>query len=304
MRVGAILNPRAGVSAERARHALGAAKGPFAGLDLRTTAGPGDATRLARELVSDGCTTVLVAGGDGTLNEAAQGLLGTGATLGVIPMGSGNGLARSLGIPREPHAALRALGDAVTRRMDVGYANDRPFLNVAGVGFDAVIGRAFQEKGGRRGFLSYLQLSLAHALRYVPDELELDVGQGGIPSRPLVIVAANGRQYGAGAILAPRAMLDDGRLSLVTFEYAPLHEIFWNVPRLFLGTLSRSRRFRCFETERGVISGASPFAHHSDGEPEAPTGRLEFRIEPRILPVLVPRATALDSQGPFALEGA
>ncbi len=302
MKVGAILNPRAGVAAERARHAFGAPPQTFAGLDLRVTSGPGDATRLARALVTEGCSTVLVAGGDGTLNEAAQGLLGTDSTLGVIPMGSGNGLARSLGIPREPHAALRALGDAVTRRMDVGYANGRPFLNVAGVGFDAVIGRAFQEKGGRRGFLSYLRLSLAHAFRYVPDDLELDVGQGPVPSRPLVIVAANGRQYGAGAILAPTARLDDGRMSLVAFEYAPLPEIFWNVPRLFLGTLSRSRRFRSFETDRAVISGPRPFPHHSDGEPEGPTERLELRLEARALSVLVPRATALDPRGPFALE--
>jgi diacylglycerol kinase family enzyme len=91
-------------------------------------------------------------------------------------------------------------------------------------------------------------------------------------------------------------------MSLVAFEYAPLPEIFWNVPRLFLGTLSRSRRFRSFETDRAVISGPRPFPHHSDGEPEAPTERLEFRLEARALSVLVPRATALDPRGPFALE--
>lgn len=301
MKVGAILNPRAGVSAERARHAFLSPESPFPGIDLRITTGPGDATALARALAAEGCAVVLVAGGDGTLNEAGQGLLGTATALGIVPMGSGNGLARSLGISREPHEALRLLRDAVTRRMDVGYANDRPFLNVAGAGFDAVIGRAFQDKGGRRGFFSYVRLSLAHAFRYVPPELTLGIGDEIRHLRPLVVVASNGRQYGAGATLAPTARLDDGKMSVVTFDYAPLPEIFWNVPRMFLGTLARSRRFRTYDTDKAVITGTPPFPHHTDGEPETPTERLELRLEPRALAVLVPRPTAADPKGPFAL---
>jgi diacylglycerol kinase family enzyme len=217
-------------------------------------------------------------------------------------VGSGNGLARSLGLSRNPVAALRELSGAVTRLMDVGFANERPFLNVAGAGFDAVIGRAFQEKGGRRGLLSYIRLSLAHSYRYVPDELTLEVDEGRFVSRPLIIVAVNGRQYGAGAILAPKGRLDDGLLSVVAFEHASLPEIFWNVPRLFSGTLSRSRRFRSFETRQAVISAGRPFPHHSDGEPEAPSPRLVLRLEPRSLPVLVPSAVAFDPEGPFSQE--
>ncbi len=125
-----------------------------------------------------GADLVLAVGGDGTVNEVAQGLLGSPAALGIVPVGSGNGLARALRIPLRPAPALAALESGARRRMDVGFLNGRPFLNVAGVGFDAVVGHAFHEqgrRGGRRGLLGYVRLSLAELRAYRPPRLAIEV---------------------------------------------------------------------------------------------------------------------------------
>ncbi|HKC12270.1 MAG TPA: diacylglycerol kinase family protein, partial [Vicinamibacteria bacterium] len=140
MRVRAILNPRAGVDAGRALETLRRGRPSWPELTVRLTEGPRNARELAREAVAEGTDLLLVAGGDGTVNEAAQGMIGSETMLGVVPMGSGNGLARSLGIPLHPGQALSALEAGVPRRMDVGLVNGEPFLNVAGAGFDAAVG--------------------------------------------------------------------------------------------------------------------------------------------------------------------
>jgi diacylglycerol kinase (ATP) len=305
MKVHAIWNPRAGVAARRALHALELERSPFKEAVVRETTGPGDARIFAAEAVAQGADIVLSMGGDGTANEAAGGLLGSDVPLGVVPVGSGNGLARALGIPLEPARALAALAAGARRRMDVGFVNEKPFLNVAGVGFDAVVGWAFHmagRNGGRRGILTYVRMSFALVRSYKATPLVLEAESERIEATPFVLVVANGPQYGAGALINPGARLDDGRFEIVVFEDARLPEIVWNAPRLFLGSLARSRRYRKFEASRAVITPSVAVEHHRDGEPEPETGRLEITLRPRALSVLVPRATAEDPKGPFGMK--
>ncbi len=304
MKVRAILNPRAGLKAARARDAL--LDGPWPDLDLIETKAPGHARELAHEAAAAGCDLVLAAGGDGTANEVAWGLLGSSVAFGLVPVGSGNGLARTLGIPLDPRAAVRSLEAGVVRPMDVGFANQRPFLNVSGAGLDALVGADFQahgQQGGRRGILTYVRLSVPRAIRYRAAEWTLRCEGNGFEGRALIVAFVNGRQYGGGAIIAPRARLDDGLLDLVVFEDAGVLEVMLNAPRLFLGTIDGFRRYRHLRATSAVLSGPSAFRHHRDGEPEAEAARLEVRVEPRALRVLVPRAVADDPNGPF-LTGA
>src|SRR5439155_12548339 len=154
----------------------------------------------------------------GTANEVAWGLLGSATVLGLVPMGSGNGLARTLGIPLRPAAALLALAEAVPRKMDVGMINGRPFLNLAGAGFDAEVGHAFHEhgrRGGRRGILTYVRLSLARSVSYRAESWVLEACEVRLEGRAFVVAFVNGRQYGGGAVLVPGARLDDGLLDVV-----------------------------------------------------------------------------------------
>ena len=297
----AILNPRAGLAAQRARAAL--ERSPrWRGAELRVTTAPGDAKRFAQEAAAAGAEHVLSIGGDGTANEVAWGLLGSPTVLGLVPMGSGNGLARTLGLPLRPGNALAALADGVPRAMDVGMINGRPFLNVAGAGFDAEVGVAFHEhgrRGGRRGIFTYVRLSLARSLSYRAESWTLAAGEGRFDGRAFVVAFVNGRQYGAGAMLVPGARLDDGLLDVVVIEDAPAYELAWNASRLFLGGLERFRRYRHMPATTAVLTAARPVHHHRDGEPEDATAHLEATVTPRALRILVPRVTAADPAGPF-----
>jgi diacylglycerol kinase (ATP) len=302
LKVRAILNPRAGVAAKRALAAVRRGRPSWTDLTVAVTTGPGDARTLAVEAAQAGAELVLSVGGDGTANEAAQGLLGSPTALGIVPVGSGNGLARCLRIPLDPARALVALEDGVDCAMDVGTTNGRLFLNVGGAGFDAVIGADFQaagRSGRRRGILSYVLLSLFRVARYRASPLRLEADGLGHELCPFLICLANGPQYGGGATIARGAKLDDGRLDIVVIDDAPRPVLLANVPRLFTGRLDRSALYRRLTAGSAILTGRAPFAYHRDGEPEAPVSRLEVGLLPRALKVRVPRATAPDPEGPF-----
>lgn len=302
MSVLAILNPRAGVAARKALRALARGAPGWEAIAVEQTQARGHAHDLARAAAGRGLACVLAVGGDGTVNEVATGLLGSETALGVIPVGSGNGLARTLGVPLEPHAALQALVTGSTLRMDVGLINGRPFLNVAGAGFDAVVGADFHHhglRGGRRGVATYLHLGLRRAFRYTAPTFVLESDAGRREGRVFLVAFANGRQYGAGAVLAPRARLDDGQLDVIVIDAASVLEVLLNVPRLFTGRIERFRRFRHHGTRQARLVSALPFDFHRDGEPEARVTQLEVSLMTRALRVRVPAVVACDPLGPF-----
>lgn len=302
MRVQAVLNPCAGVRARRALAALADGAPAWGRIPVELTRAPGHARELAAAAAAAGVELLLAVGGDGTVNEVADGLLGSPAALGIVPVGSGNGLARSLGIPLEPRAALRVLETGVTRRMDVGFVNGRPFLNVAGAGFDAHVGAEFHRhgrSGGRRGILSYVKLSFMAVLHYRVTSFALETDQRRFDGRAYTVAFANGRQYGAGAVLAPRARLDDGRLDVVIFEDAPVLTVLSQAPRLFLGSIDRFRHYRTFVASSGVLAAPQPFPFHRDGEPEDERARVEITLRPRALRVRVAAALSAAPDGPF-----
>jgi diacylglycerol kinase (ATP) len=303
VRVRAIMNPRAGVRLPGTREAVERGRPGWTDYAVMLTRGPGHATELAREALSVGADVVIAVGGDGTVNEVARSLVGSPAALGIVPAGSGNGLARALRLPLRPERALAALEIAAGRAIDVGLLDGRPFLNVAGIGFDAAVGHAFHEhgaRGGRRGLLGYLRLSLRELRRYRPQRLTVDaLGHGRVVVTPFVLTFANGPQYGSGAVINPGSKLDDGRLEIVLFEMGPLLLMLATAPRLFLGGLDRSPRYRRLATTRAVITAEARFALHVDGDPGLGAERVVFELRPRALRVLVPAATAADPLGPF-----
>jgi YegS/Rv2252/BmrU family lipid kinase len=274
-------------------------------LELCLTERPGHARELAQEAGARGEDLVLAVGGDGTVNEVASGLMGSPTPLGILPAGSGNGLARTLRIPLAPAAAVRSLVDGVVRRMDVGLANGSPFLNIAGAGLDATVGADFHahgKRGGRRGVATYVRLSVRRALSYRAQRWHLEAGGEVLDGPALIVAFVNGRQYGGGATVTPRARVDDGILDVVIFQDAPLWETLLAAPRLFLGSIDRYRRYKHVAAASAVLTGTGPFEHHRDGEPEEPCERLEIGLAPRALRILVPRATAEVRVGPFSID--
>lgn len=258
---------------------------------IEITERPGHGAEIARQAMADGASLVCGWGGDGTVNEIATVLAQSEVPLGLIPGGSGNGLARELGLSMQPARAIQQTVMGVDRWLDVGEIGGRLFVNVAGLGFDAHVARCFNESGKRRGFFAYLTTSFTQLLKYQPEAYKIKLPNETIKGEALMVVLANSAQYGNGARVAPDAQPDDGRLDLVVVEpRSPLQNML-RARHLFDGSLVRAKgvSFRRAETMT-ISNGHEALWFHVDGEPvQGANGALDVRIHPRALRVRVPR---------------
>jgi YegS/Rv2252/BmrU family lipid kinase len=257
--------------------------------DLVSTEGPGHATVLAREAVWAGCQRIVAVGGDGTMNETAQALRHAPASLALVPTGSGNGLARHLGLPGQARAALElaASPKAGFSVIDTGSVNGMPFFNAMGLGLDADVSQRFN-RVKRRGLPSYLRTALV-AFFHRRNESLVVTGPDGPETLEAVLVAvANSDQYGNGARIAPGARADDGLLDLVAV--GPISPIAGAglAARLFLGNFDRSRHVRRMRAARFRIERAAEGPIHTDGEVHPAPAVLEIVVHPRSLRVITP----------------
>jgi diacylglycerol kinase family enzyme len=184
--------------------------------------------------------------------------------------------------------------------------NGQPFLNVAGVGFDATVSQAFHHSGragGRRGLWSYVRLSLREMARYRAPRLVIETPDERLEAKPFVLCLANGPQYGSGAVINPGGKLDDGRLEVVVIEDASVPALLLSAPRLFLGGIERIAGYRRLRVTRLVIHGDRPITSHRDGDPEPDAERIEVSLRPRALTIVAPASTLEDPAGPFLPAG-
>jgi diacylglycerol kinase (ATP) len=256
---------------------------------------PRDAHRFATAAREAHADLVVAWGGDGTINGAGSALAGGSIPLGIVPGGSGNGLARELGLPRTSERALATAATGRDRTIDAGELNGSLFFNVAGIGLDAQIAERIARPGARRGLSGYvvatLQTLRAHeSLDYV---IGIDEpGSGGrserIQSRALFVALANSRQYGNGAQIAPHARLDDGELDLVVVKGAPGWSLLSRLPAFFRGTLAEGPDLLMRRARSLTIRSDRPIAFHVDGEPRAAAEVVTLRVNPGALRVRVP----------------
>ena len=259
-------------------------------VEVTTHAGHG--RELALAAAADNAPLVVAWGGDGTVNEIGGALAFGPTPLAVVPGGSGNGLARTLGVSMSPRRALRqALSGAPARAIDVGEIAGRLFFNVAGVGFDAHVARIFNHPDNRRGFTRYVRTSMVELFRYqsVPYAIRSDGGEP-FERRALMVVLANGSQYGNGARVSPDARLDDGLLDLVVIEsQSPWRDVLRS-RHMFDGTIARRAGVLLTRVERvSIENGVGPLSFHADGESLEHDGPLEARIHRAALQVVAPR---------------
>lgn len=240
MHVAVIINPVSG------RHGWRAATGPeraalarrvlaARGLDgdVHLTRGPGDAAALAQATVTGGADLVVAWGGDGTVNEVAGPLIGTRTVLGLVRGGSGDGFARCLGVPADVEQAFEAALGGSSAAVDVGYLGGRHFLNIGGVGFDAVVAASFNRRR-RRGTLGYATRMLVLVWTYACQRYRVQA-DGQFSDRARLLVAfANGRQYGSGFVLAPDADPSDGWLDAVMVDAGDPRLQLWRARRLII----------------------------------------------------------------------
>jgi diacylglycerol kinase (ATP) len=286
-----IINPISGGAsprAARARAQLALAVVDAHGdpVEVLLTEAVGHARELAKSAVRRGARLVLAWGGDGTINEVASALAFDDVPLGIVPAGSGNGLARELGVqPRAERAIADAL-QAVPRPMDLGEIDGHLFANMAGIGFDAHIASQFAT-ATRRGFIGYAGITARALTSYVPLHYRVTIAGVETAHRAVLVTIANSAQFGNNARIAPGARVDDGELDLVVFEERSRIATLCQIPRLFNGTVARIRGCTIRRIREATIESDEPMAYHVDGEPVAGGTRLRARIHPGALMVAV-----------------
>jgi len=289
MKATIIINPFAGKRrrALRVRHlAEKMAADLGVALSVKVIKGPRHGIELAQAAVSAGAERVLCVGGDGTLNAVATGLIGTGVPLGVVPMGSGNGYARSLGLPQKAEAALRVAFTGAPRSMDVGYLNERLFLGTSGIGFDARVADRFDRTKGR-GMMGYLRIVLEEIVGAGTLHVRLSANGRTIETDVLMLVFCNTREFGNGARISPGSRPDDGVAELKLVRKPPLGALPLAFVSLYTRRADRLRYIRSIPATEAEIVQVGTLAH-LDGEPTAIGHKVLFRLEPGRLPVIVP----------------
>jgi diacylglycerol kinase (ATP) len=286
-----IINPISGgaspdVARRRAQLALAVVDAQGDPAEVFVTEGVGHARELAKAAAARGARLVLVWGGDGTINEVASALAFSDVAVGIIPAGSGNGLARELGIDPRPKVAIADALSATPRSIDIGEIEGRYFVNIAGIGLDAHVASRFSG-ARRRGFMGYAGLTARALATYVPSRYRITSGGAQIEVRAVLVTIANSAQFGNGARIAPGALVDDGLLDLVVIEERSRLVTVCHLPRLFTGTVQRIPGCTLRRIREATIEADQPMTFHVDGEPVQGGTRLRARVHPGALRVAV-----------------
>ncbi|HNQ35206.1 MAG TPA: diacylglycerol kinase family lipid kinase [bacterium] len=255
---------------------------------------PGQAASIARRLAAESRGPVVAVGGDGTVNEVINGIYGSGVTLGILPMGSGNGLAASLEIPRRLKAAVRVIAAGRVRRIDLARikTGDREsyFAATLGMGMDPLIaGQVCSFRTAIRGpwlyFLAGLRAYFLFTSRYRQVRLEGELDGRLLRQTCLLACVANVPQYGAGARIAPAARVDDGRLDLVLLPNAGFRRSFAYSLALFTGRLDRQAGVETQRFRRLLFRELAPDFLQADGDPLKLPLPFSVEVVPAALPV-------------------
>lgn len=294
-RVAIVINPISGgggrLDVARNRAELAAAVTARRGVDAQIfiTERPGHAREIAAAALTQGASLVIAWGGDGTVNEVGSALAFRDATLGVIPSGSGNGLARELRIPQDPERAIDVALAGRESRIDAGELDGRLFFNVAGIGLDARVAHQFAADGlVHRGLRRYLTITTREVFTYEPDYHTIVTDGQTVRVRALLIAIANGRQYGNGALIAPQARLDDGQLDVVVVAARSVFAILMQVPRVFSGQIAKVPGVTMTPAVDIQVTAGRPLLYHVDGEPFVGGSAVRARPWPAALRVAIP----------------
>ena len=253
---------------------------------VRLTDHKGHAAEIAGEAEQSGADVVVAVGGDGTVNEVARRLIHSNTALGIIPCGSGNGLARHLYIPMNPDGALRVLAECQIESLDYGMIDQEPFFCTCGVGFDAFISDRFA-KAGRRGLLTYIENTLKEGLKYKPDTYEITVDGERQVYKAFLIACANASQYGNNAYIAPQASMSDGLMDVTIMEPFTMLEAPQIAIQLFNKTITSNSRIRSFRCRHLHIKRSAPGVIHFDGDPKDAGEELDVRLVPKGIRMVV-----------------
>jgi len=230
---------------------------------------------------------VIAAGGDGTINQVAQAVLDTTSTLAIIPLGSGNGLARHLKIPLDTKKAIELIGNGKKNKIDVCTVNGNYFFCTSGIGFDALIGKLFAACK-TRGYFTYLKLVFSNFINYKPLTYTLIVDEKTVNTKAFLITMANAGQYGNNVYIAPQADISDGLIDIVVVKPFKLWQSILIAKKLFNKTLHLSKYVEIYTGKNIVVNRDALGPVHFDGEPAEMGTVLRYQIQQCAIEVIVP----------------
>jgi len=245
------------------------------------------ASELSRKAVEQQTDIVVAVGGDGTVNEVASSLIGSHTALGIIPAGSGNGLAHHLKIPFNLPDALALINNGRMLLMDTVSVNDIPFLSIAGIGFDALVADKFAGNS-TRGLMSYINIVSSEYISYQPLDYELSIDGNRDTYKALFISFANCDQFGYNTSIAPEARVDDGLMDVCIVSKIPLYSIPFVAPMLFVRQVHRTPFVDIIKANEVIVHTTKELIVNIDGEPVTMKGPLKFNLLPHSLKVVIP----------------
>lgn len=275
-KIRAIINPIAGVRPKDEIPALLRKVMPEStrfDLDIQFTEYAGHASKLAQEAVVDEYDTVVAIGGDGTINETARSLVGTNVKFGIVPMGSGNGLARHIQVPLDMTKAIECIREGYSEAVDYGTVNGHIFFCTAGIGFDAQVAGKFAEMG-KRGPLTYLRSAMEIMKDFKPQTYEIYTDDGLVTEKAFLVAIGNASQWGNNAYITPNASMQDGLLDVTLCKPFPLIEMPHMTLQLFTHNITSNPHIKSFRSSKMKIVLPEPNVVHVDGEPIQMDGTL------------------------------
>ena len=271
--------------------------------ELRMTEHAGHASEIASEAKEQGVDIVVAIGGDGTVNEVARAIVHSQTALGIIPCGSGNGLARHLLLPMNLKKSIEIINSCEIHELDYGIINGHPFFCTCGMGFDAFVSHKFAE-AGKRGPITYVENVLREGLKYKPETYEIQDETGTTRAKAFLISCANASQYGNNAYIAPQASMSDGLLDVIIMEPFDVIEAPQISIEMFNKTLDKNSKIKTFKCKRLHIHRKQPGYIHYDGDPIMTDADVDIELKSKGIRVVVNPDADKSQRRPNALQSA
>ena len=271
--------------------------------EIAVTQYAGHASEIAAKAKDDGVDVVVAIGGDGTVNEVARAIVHSSTALGIIPCGSGNGLARHLLLPLNVRKAIEVINRCEIRQLDYGIINDYPFFCTCGMGFDAFVSMQFAE-AGKRGPITYVENVLREGLKYKPETYTIEDESGTLQYKAFLISCANASQYGNNAYIAPQASMSDGLMDVIIMEPFDVFEAPQISIEMFSKTLDKNSKIKTFRTRHLHIRRDKPGVIHYDGDPVMTGADIDVELKPKGINIIVNTMADRSERPPNALQNA
>lgn len=254
--------------------------------EIRLTEHAGHAFELATEAKNAGVDIVVAVGGDGTVNEVARAIVHSQTALGIVPCGSGNGLARHLILPMQIKKAIEMINQCEIHDLDYGIINGHPFFCTCGMGFDAFVSMKFAE-AGKRGPMTYAENILKEGMKYEPETYDIIDENGTTQYKAFLISCANASQYGNNAYIAPQASMSDGLMDVIIMEPFDILEAPQISIEMFNKTLDKNSKIKTFRTKKLHIHRSKPGVIHYDGDPVMTGEEIDVEIKEKGIKIIV-----------------